>query len=783
MSLGPTNTNGEGAAVDGDGVNTGGVISSKDRAPLGNEQTTARGRSDHNEKEEESKKKDNYLRGGGEVGENDVIDNGRGGGSEGPSADSTQIGEDHVQQEQGLSHDRSGHTPSPLGPESGSTQSTDGNDVVNDEERHSTTNETPSTPDSINKKPTSSDKTESHQETVSPTLVTMEHKEQEIPIPKETSTNAEHDKDNTLTEADSREDVVSADISMTTNEEQETSGFDNKDIANGLQHHTAAGLRDKGSGDKVVAIGSPHVHPNDQTDDTRLGDVKDAAVPAVDNKSPLDSERQSANGYVGSMKHQQSFPGSEDTAISHGTDLPSSWPDVQSGTIPTQYIHSSGDANEEEPSNVEADVIDAATARTTHKKTSTVVGDDHNTSEGVTLKTESNPSVPGNSAEILREDGGRNLEEDLSTGTHFGSNSMDSLATSTIPPMTLDEATNKNKNSHVAGSSTGSDMNSSDDSRMLGMKSDKMGSQVGPDNGSLLTPGTMSSSSHNSETGGKSLDDTHKNADSGIPGMPPDGGVQDHTHSSTTASINNGSSKSNERSTGVVTDGLPNTTETHSLNVSRVNDSTYTPTANRSLTQNNSYVNTGEGFNAPSSIQQSLADMRPQGDGSLVVENVSLGAGELQSGQPTQRQHNDDISIKEDTTATHARAPQHGVGGKSEAQNQNSTIPPLSLGGHGTATVGGVNGGGASQGSGGQAVQGRDREKSVFLRLSNQIQELEMNMSLFSSYLDQITARFVVYCSPPPPPLPFLSLPLFFSLSLSLSLSLTHTHTYTHTHT
>ena len=141
--------------------------------------------------------------------------------------------------------------------------------------------------------------------------------------------------------------------------------------------------------------------------------------------------------------------------------------------------------------------------------------------------------------------------------------------TLTILVTTLDEATDKNKNSHAAGSSTGSDMNSSDDNRMLGMKLDKMGSQVGPDDNSLLTPGTMtSSSSHNSETKSKSLD-THKNADSGISGMPPDGGIEDHTHSSfTLVDGGNSGSKNNEWSIHVVTDALPNTTETDSCNVS-----------------------------------------------------------------------------------------------------------------------------------------------------------------------------------------------------------------------
>lgn len=36
---------------------------------------------------------------------------------------------------------------------------------------------------------------------------------------------------------------------------------------------------------------------------------------------------------------------------------------------------------------------------------------------------------------------------------------------------------------------------------------------------------------------------------------------------------------------------------------------------------------------------------------------------------------------------------------------------------------------------------GSHREKSVFLRLSNRINNLEMNMSLFGSYLDQISSR------------------------------------------
>ena len=46
-----------------------------------------------------------------------------------------------------------------------------------------------------------------------------------------------------------------------------------------------------------------------------------------------------------------------------------------------------------------------------------------------------------------------------------------------------------------------------------------------------------------------------------------------------------------------------------------------------------------------------------------------------------------------------------------------------------------------TNGNGVHTTQPREKEKSVFLRLSNQIRELEMNMTLFSSYLDQISTR------------------------------------------
>ncbi len=51
-----------------------------------------------------------------------------------------------------------------------------------------------------------------------------------------------------------------------------------------------------------------------------------------------------------------------------------------------------------------------------------------------------------------------------------------------------------------------------------------------------------------------------------------------------------------------------------------------------------------------------------------------------------------------------------------------------------------------SNGSNGTSHTAGAREKSVFVRLSNRINVLEINMTLFDSYLDQISQRYVGYC-------------------------------------
>jgi hypothetical protein len=61
----------------------------------------------------------------------------------------------------------------------------------------------------------------------------------------------------------------------------------------------------------------------------------------------------------------------------------------------------------------------------------------------------------------------------------------------------------------------------------------------------------------------------------------------------------------------------------------------------------------------------------------------------------------------------------------------NSTIEQISLNHTNTSTAGGDEG---------NSANGSPREKSVFLRLSNRINNLELNISLLSSYLDQVSA-------------------------------------------
>ena len=149
---------------------------------------------------------------------------------------------------------------------------------------------------------------------------------------------------------------------------------------------------------------------------------------------------------------------------------------------------------------------------------------------------------------------------------------------------------------------------------------------------------------------------------------------------------------------------------------------------------------TEKALNGSLSTQRSLTDTEPQGNGSLANQNARLGDGadheETQVGaQPIQTQHRNEDAVLE---ANNINGSGNTIQNKSNSSN-----------------VSGIHGGGSTPlpppvqnlpqgaGSGGQGGTVKDREKSVFLRLSNQIQELEANMSLLSSYLDQISTRLV----------------------------------------
>ena len=118
-----------------------------------------------------------------------------------------------------------------------------------------------------------------------------------------------------------------------------------------------------------------------------------------------------------------------------------------------------------------------------------------------------------------------------------------------------------------------------------------------------------------------------------------------------------------------------------------------------------------------------------------------------------------------------------------------TTAPGPELGGGGGGEEGGEGGGGGemagelsdtnqSNGTtgatptgmgGGAGTQHRGGEKSVFIRLSNRIQDLEVNVTLLSSYLDQISSRLVCKVLWFFSPLAFFLFPTFPFHFLSIS--------------
>ena len=380
----------------------------------------------------------------------------------------------------------------------------------------------------------------------------------------------------------------------------------------------------------------------------------------------------------------------------------------------------------------------------------------------------------------------------------LGSNSLHARSNVDSATVTYDKEANQNSGLPSSPSAPGSkhvesDVDHSESDGMISMKSEGMERSQGDNQESTFV---KSSSMSQSRSGGVTDDssdetgdhhrhhDVHRNGMDGMKGMLDSGDLQGHTlshthtgsspHSLTDSPDTNDrgdviSDNAGRQATSSVSDDLPKTTDSDSSNVSRASaavnsdfsgsSSPGSVNASHSLPRNVSL--TGSVVNASLSTQQSLTDTQPQDNGSLTNQNARLGAEETLVGHLSQTQHHNDLEASGNSIGVQSRnnssnngansqsmQNMHGQGQQGGTVNQaqnSSSIPPLS-GGNGNGGgvgVGGHSGSGVG-GAGGQVTSsGRDREKSVFLRLSNQIQELEMNMSLFSSYLDQISTRLV----------------------------------------
>ena len=150
--------------------------------------------------------------------------------------------------------------------------------------------------------------------------------------------------------------------------------------------------------------------------------------------------------------------------------------------------------------------------------------------------------------------------------------------------------------------------------------------------------------------------------------------------------------------------------------------------------------------------------------------NIPVPTAVLHSSEEIPIIHKDSLSIKEEKTddstlavkptsylshqlnMTHQSIDEsklyQEVQGKNETSDTSSLLTNISISGNQTLSVGNQTnmtslpseeGGWVNGGTNG--ASGSPREKSVFVRLSNRINNLEMNMSLFGSYLDQISSR------------------------------------------
>ena len=741
ISLGPTNITKGASMMDGGDAsqwNTGGAISVKDKVPPviseGEQQVNTINREEGGSEEANGRDGDYKIK------DKDSLDLSR------ASDIDNQIDPNGVEEQR----DKINHTSTLFGREGIESPTTEGN---NNKEGH------PHNKDSIvsaeDLEPPPIVRTESDQLTIispTPSQITQ-HPEQDLTI--QTTNMIEEETEATGTSAH----VASAASPMPTNDLHQANtanGFDAVDIVNGAQQVTA-GHKAKESGAQVAAKDLPHGATNEGTSHVRLVSENAAGVPAASDASyaaPPDAIDAGKGGSISGVQTTAAVE-SQDKAISRGTDSSSHQPPVQGRDIPTQTIP--GSTKDIQTS--EADVSGIVAAACTDADHST-------TTQGDRQKTQSESAVSDDDDENLdiSESGGAESSPTVTKPDVLGSHSLHASSSMDSATVSYDEEANQNSglpSSSPAGSKhEESNMDHLESEGMIGMKSGGKGSQgdnqkstlIEDSSPSLSRSGTGDSSS---EIGGHH--DKQRNGMNGMQGMTDNSDIESHTHIPTGSSHsldapdnNSGdvSSDNSRQPTSPVTDGLPKTTDGHSLNGTRAYadnylnsspatvDSSHNAPRNVSLTENS--------INASLSTQQSLTDTQPQANGSLANQNAGLGAEEPPVGHSSQTQHRDDSETSNGRSSNSASPTQnqHQQGGTMN-QGQNSSIPPLSVvggGGNGNG-VGGGGAGGHGGGSGGQVSSGRDREKSVFLRLSNQIQELEMNMSLFSSYLDQISTR------------------------------------------
>ena len=745
VSLGPTSP--ERGAVDGDAVNTlniGGAISTKGKAPLSNERGEPVTDPPQSEDDREKGNGNGYRDGETREeshgrGEDKNVINEEGVRHDRPhlqSADSAKTGDtldfsadgqnslagDRVKENK--SHDMSDHTPLPLGPEVIDLTISKNNDHdVTNEEGLPSANEIDDVNEAIKIGRTEVKKGAN----ISPkgTQINSQSKEGTV-IP---TTNAHH-----ISEQEpvvSNDCVASAGVSAATNEGQEENiacRFDGEDAANGIQAGTAV---DKGDGRRrqVLLKDPTDVPVNDPTRQIQGEDAKGTWSPAVGNKNPVDCDRETAGtseAVSETISHhlhrKQQLDVSNDTPISESTDSPSSGPAVDHKDIPTQRNKNFEDVGRFE------DRDTAATSTSAPFDSDINIARRFNGSKGDGGTTEKREEERGESSteeksSVVSDEVAKNV---VNVGSVSGSNSVNGPSDKATHVLTQDDVTSQSNFDEVKITSSEEELveenNHDNGNGIHGMLSNEVGSRDD------TAPGTTTLSLHN----GKGNGDETNNPTNGMSGMQ-EKVVENHAPSL----------DSNENVVGsrnVVEDRLPITTDVGSTTASQFNGSS--PTDHGQVKDNISTAS----LPGKSSIRDHV---QPQTNASLTSQNASMEAEDSQSIHATPTQH-DENSNRAHVSTTPSPAMQQGSGGTGGGGSQNSAIPPQNGGGNG---IGGGGGHGFGSGPGGLVMQGRDREKSVFLRLSNQIQELEMNMSLFSSYLDQISTRLA-------------------SLSLSLSLSL-----------